>query len=107
MSVSLLAPESSSLVVPMKFCRSDNPMPSAPSIVATDSLVLCSDGRKEDSNSLVSSNVGFSSEVGLPPECGWGPSFLVWFESKSASVAGSIGEGGCEHKVNDFGGIGS
>ena len=70
MSVSLLASESSPPPEPIKFCRSDNPIPSVPSTVATDSLVLCSDGRKDESRSLVSSNVGFSIELGPPPKHG-------------------------------------
>lgn len=70
MSVSLLASESSPPPEPIKFCKRDSPMPSVPSTVAIDSLVLCSDGTKDESKSLVSSNVGFSRELGLPPKRG-------------------------------------
>ena len=111
MSVSLLASESSSPPEPIKFCRSDNPIPSVPSIVATDSLVLCSDGTKDESRSLVSSsNVGFPSELGLPPKRGSEfASRAWWFELKSAGVAGadSIGEEADECEVNDGGTSGS
>lgn len=81
-------------------------MPSAPSTVATDSLVLCSDETKDVSRSLVSSNVGFSSELGLPPKRGLDPAPRVWWpESKSAGVGGadSIAEEADEYEANDGG----
>ena len=110
MSVSLLASESSSPPEPMKFCRSDNPMPSAPSTVSTDSRVLGSDGAKEGSRSLVSSNVGFSRESRLPPNlCSDSTPRVRWFESKSAGVAGadSIAEEAEEYEADDGGTNGS
>ena len=82
-------------------------MPSVPSTVATDSLVLCSDGTKEDSSSLVSSKAGFSRRVGLPPACDWSSTFCEWFRSGSAGVAGSdsIAEEEDEYEANDDWGI--
>lgn len=107
MLISLLASESSPPPEPIKFCRSDSPIPSVPSTVAIESLVLCSDGTKDASRSLVSSNVGFSGELGLPLKRGSG--FTSWFEKKSAGVAGSdsIAEGAGEYEVNEGGAGGS
>jgi hypothetical protein len=106
MSVSLLASESPSPPVPMKSCRSDKPMPSAPSMVPTDSLVLCSDGTKEDSRSLVSSNAGFSIGAGLTSKRSCDSAPLVRLESKSAGVAGADSIAGDSDEYEDEGGCG-
>ena len=58
----------------------------------------------------MSSNVGFSSELGLPPKRGSGfTSRVWWFILKSAGVGGadSIGDEADECEVNDGGTSGS